>query len=328
VKITAAGRYIPSVRVDSSDLDRKFGLAPGTVERATGVCTRYYGAEGESAPYMGARAVTQALERAGVSLAEVDALISVSGTHAQLVPCTASLVLEAMGELDAGIAAFDLNATCLGFIVGLDTAAHLVAAGRYGRVVLVAAEAPSVMLSPTEWESASLIGDAAAAVVLERTPDGEPSSLHWSHLATYPRGVPLCETRALGTTRHPDGPRPPTAADHHFHMDGISLVGLTYELAPAFRAGFPDGPNASLDDFDLIVPHQASGPAVRFMMRRFACDAAKVFLYLRDYGNLVAASIPIGLQFAEEEGRLRRGDRVLLVGTGAGLALGAASLVY
>jgi 3-oxoacyl-[acyl-carrier-protein] synthase-3 len=259
---------------------------------------------------------------------EVDALISVSGTQAQLVPCTASLVLEELGDLDSGVAAFDINATCLGFIVGLDTASHLIAAGRHTRVVLVASETCSVMLSPTEWESASLIGDGAAAVVLERAGEGETSCVVSSRMETYARGAPMCATRALGTTLHPNGSRKPTEEDYYFHMEGMSLLTLTYDLAPGFRDRFMSEAAQSLSDFDLIVPHQASGPAVRLMSRRFECADEKVFVYLKDFGNVASASIPLGIHLALERGRLHRGDRVLLVGTGAGLSLGALSLVY
>jgi len=328
VKISATGCYIPSLKVDSSELDGRFGLEPGFVERATGIRTRYYGNETETSPYMGARAVADALRRGGLSMKGIDALISVSSTQAQLLPCTASLILGELGELDSGIAAFDINATCLGFIVGFDVAAHLIAAGRHRRVLLVAAEACSVILSPTDWESASLIGDGAVAVVLDRADGGDTSCVVWSMMATYPRGVPMCETRAMGTTLHPNGRRKPAPEDYYFHMDGLSLLGLTYDLAPGFRDRFMAGAGQSLSDFDLIVPHQASGPAVRVMMRRFDCADDKVFVYLRDFGNVASASIPLGIHLALERGRLKRGDRILLVGTGAGLSLGALSLVY
>jgi len=328
VKISATGGYIPSLKVDSTELDGRFGFQAGFVERATGIRTRYYGNETETAPYMGARAVADALRRGDISMKEIDALISVAGTQAQLVPCTASLILEELGELDSGIAAFDINATCLGFIVGFDVAAHLIAAGRYRRVLLVAAETCSVMLSPTEWESASIVGDGAAAVVLDRAEGGEASCVGWSMMATYPRGARLCETRALGTTLHPNSPRKPTPEDYHFHMDGLSLVRLTSDLATGFRDRFMSEAGQSLSDFDLIVPHQASGPAVRLMMKRLECPKQKVFLYLRDFGNVASASIPFGIHLALEGSRLKRGDRVLLVGTGAGVSLGALSLVY
>src|SRR5262245_34324714 len=136
VKIRATGCYIPSHAVDSTQLDARFGFKPGQVEELTGIRTRYYSNESESSPYVGAKAVTHALERGELSMKQLDALVSVSGTSAQLIPCTASLILRELGELDSGIPAFDFNATCLSFIVGLDMMAHLIAAGRYNRVAL------------------------------------------------------------------------------------------------------------------------------------------------------------------------------------------------
>src|SRR6266536_779418 len=101
VKIRSTGCYIPTTKVESTDLDQRFGFHPGRVEELTGIRTRYYGNELEPSTFMGARAVTDALQRADLSMKQIDALISVSSTSAQLIPCTASLILQELGELDA-----------------------------------------------------------------------------------------------------------------------------------------------------------------------------------------------------------------------------------
>lgn len=331
VKIRSTGCYIPSTKVESTELDQRFGFQPGHVENLTGIRTRYYGNELETSPYMGARAVIDALHRADLSMKHVDALISVSATSAQLIPCTASLILRELGELDAGIAAFDFNATCLSFIVGFDAMAHLIAAGRYNCVVLVAAEAAAVILNPQDFESASLIGDGAVAIILERAGAAESSGIVGSRLETYPRGIPSCELRGLGTTLHPKGKRNVSEQDSYFRMHGQELFSLTYGLMPGFIERFLSETKQCPENFDLLIPHQASGPAVRIMLRRFVKPGThedKIFVYLTDFGNVGAASIPLGIHFAVERGTLKRGDRVLLVGTGAGLSLGAASFVY
>jgi 3-oxoacyl-[acyl-carrier-protein] synthase III len=331
VRIVSTGCCIPSIRVESSELDRRFGVEPGQVERLTGIRTRYYSNETETAPYLGAKAAAGALVRAGLALKDVDALVSVNATAPQLVPCAASLVLREMGELDAGIAAFDVNATCLSFLAGFDLMAQMIAAGRYRRVLLVASEASSPMLNPAELESASLIGDGAAAVVLERAPEGEASAVLGAQLETYPRGVEACELPGLGTTLHPKGRRKTSDDDSYFRMDGQGIFRLTYGLMPAFMEKFMRETGLTHDNIDLLIPHQASGPAVRIMLRRFVppgTEGGRVFIYLEDYGNVGAASIPLGIHLALERGTLKRGQRVLLVGTGAGLQIGAASFIY
>ena len=331
VRIVSTGCYIPSIRVDSTELDRRFGVQPGEVERLTGVRTRYNSNEQETAPYMGARAALEALRRADLSFKDIDALVSVTGTSPQLVPCAASLILKEMGELDAGIAAFDFNATCLSFLVGFDVMSHLVAAGRYRRVLIVAAENASVILDPRHLESASLIGDAAAALVLELAAPGSPSRFERARLETYPRGVEACVLPGLGTTLHPKGRRRTSDEDSYFRMDGQAIFRLTYAVMPRFMEQFLSEIGHSTDDIALLIPHQASGPAVRVMLRRFVppeVAEGRVFIYLEDYGNVGSASIPLGIHFAVEQGKLKRGDRALLVGTGAGLTLGAATFVY
>lgn len=331
VRIRSTGSYIPSVRVDSTDLDQRFGVAPGQVEQLTGIRTRYYCNEAETAPYIGAKASLDALRRADLSMKQIDALISVCGVSPQLVPCAASLILREMGELDAGIPAFDVNATCLSFLAGFEMMSHLIAAGRYKRVLLVAAETPSVILDPRHLESASLIGDGAAAVILEPAAPGDGSGVLGARLETYPRGVEACEVKGLGTTLHPKGRRRTSDEDGYLKMDGQGIFRLTYSLMPRFMEQYLRDTGQAPDDIDLLIPHQASGPGVRVMLRRFVTPGAeggRVFIYLEDYGNVGSASIPLGIHLAIEQGRMKRGTRVLLVGTGAGLSIGAASFVY
>jgi 3-oxoacyl-[acyl-carrier-protein] synthase-3 len=126
------------------------------------------------------------------------------------------------------------------------------------------------------------------------------------------------------------GKRESLEDDCYFKMDGQKVFRLIYGIMPGFVERFLAETKQSESDFDLIIPHQASGPALSIMMRRFERPGAerKVFVYLQDYGNLIAASIPMGIHFAIQQGKLNRGDRVLLIGTGAGLSLGAASFVY
>jgi 3-oxoacyl-[acyl-carrier-protein] synthase-3 len=143
--------------------------------------------------------------------------------------------------------------------------------------------------------------------------------------------VEACVLPGLGTTLHPKGRRRTSDEDSYFRMDGQAIFRLTYAVMPRFMEQFLSEIGHSTDDIALLIPHQASGPAVRVMLRRFVppeVAEGRVFIYLEDYGNVGSASIPLGIHFAVEQGKLKRGDRALLVGTGAGLTLGAATFVY
>jgi len=328
VKIVSTGCYIPSTRVLSSELDVKFGIEIGTVEKKTGIHTRYYGNETETSPYMGAQAVKAALDRAQLTLDDIDAVVSVSGTAAQLLPCTASLIVAALGRSRRRLAAFDINATCLSFLIGFDNIAQLVAVGRYRRVVLVASENGSSCLSPHEIESASLIGDAAVAMIIERSAPDEPSAFGAASFDLEPDGVDYCVVRGLGTVCGPMGPRPASPEDIVFTMQGPKVFRLASEIMPRFMDRFLTENQCELSEIDLFVPHQASGFGVSLMCRRLGLPEDRTYVYLRDYGNTIAASIPLGLHFAIEAGQLKRGHKVLMLGTGAGLALGVATFVY
>ncbi|MBI3898860.1 MAG: hypothetical protein HY308_11260 [Gammaproteobacteria bacterium] len=317
VKIVSTGCYIPSVKVPSTDFDEKFDLEPGTVEKKTGIRTRYYGNEVEISPYMGGKAVKAALDRAQLTLDDVDALISVSGGPAQGLPCTASLILAELDEAPRHLAVFDIDATCLSFLVGFDTMAHLIAAGRYRRVVLVAAENGSSHLNPHEWESAALIGDAAVAVVIERDTEHSNTATQQHSKASQfcagsfmiaPKGRDYARVRIGGSIYGPRSPRTPTPEDSFFTIQGRHMMRLIGQITPGFYERFLTANNQQPADIDLFLTHQLSEPLIQLIGRQLDWPEERHFVHLRDYGNTIAASIPLGLHFAIEQGRLKRGD--------------------
>src|SRR5687768_11227363 len=143
VSIAGLGSYLPERRVTSAELERRFDLSPGWVERVTGVRERRYAGESETTAGMAAAAARQALERAGLEPRDLDAIIGASSGPQQLIPCTAALVQRQLEAPDGRSACFDMNATCLGFLLALQTAAHMIAAGVYRTVLIFSAEKPS-----------------------------------------------------------------------------------------------------------------------------------------------------------------------------------------
>ncbi len=175
-----------------------------------------------------------------------------------------------------------------------------------------------------EPESAALIGDGAAAVLVE--PTTGPEGFHAYATGTWPEGIESAELRGCGTSFHPNDPRT-AAPDNLFHMRGPRIWRLALQhvdeiLDRAFHAA-----NLARNDVDLVIPHQASGPMVE-LFARYGFDDDKVVKIVATTGNCIAASLPMALAHAEATGRLRRGQRVLLFGTGAGLSMTAAILQY
>jgi 3-oxoacyl-[acyl-carrier-protein] synthase-3 len=271
---------------------------------------------------MGARAAERALADAGISPDEVDCIVCASGTMQQPIPCTAALTQRELGPAFYGVPAFDLNATCLSFVVALDHLGPLIASGRYRNVLLVSSELASPGIDWSHPESCSILGDGAAAVVIRPTPAGESSALLASRLETWSEAAGLTEIRGGGTrlpgSRH-DGSN---TADFWFHMEGRAVFRFASERLPAFVEGLLREAGIGWEDLRLVIPHQGSLMAMRLLRKRLGIPEERFFTHAQDGANTIAATIPIGLHEAWRQGKIGRGDRIALIGTSAGLSIG------
>lgn len=327
VRIVSTARHVPRRCLEGDVLDRKLGLPSGTLEKMSGVRRRYY-TDGENAAQLGAQAARAALDRAGLDFADIDLLLCVSGTADQLIPCNAALILQELDPRDRGVTCFDINSTCLSFVAGLDTISYAIAAGRYRRVLLVASELPSLGVNDKELEAYSLFGDAAAAVVVAPAAPGEGSRLLGARLETYPSGADHCHLYG-GAGRLPAyhyNTEDPTR--YLFHMDGKKIFRQASSIMPGFVERLLTDAGVALRDIDLVVPHQASLAAMELLRRKLGITEDRLVCTLPDYGNNIAASMPLALDVAIEQGRLRRGHKVMLLGTSAGFSIGGLILEY
>jgi len=328
VRLLGTGKYLPSRSVTDEEMDALLKTPPGWVRKITEVTERHFAAPHETASYMGARAAEVALQDAGLTFADIDCLVAASGSREQALPSTAVLIQKAMGEEMSGVPAFDVDATCLSFMVGLDLLSYLVAAGRYRRVLLISSEIASVGLNWKEKESAALFGDGAAAVIIGLSADGEESCIVGSSLRTYSKGAALSEIRGGGTKLHPREYRAETEEDFLFHMNGQAIFRMASALLPGFVDELLAPSGLCMADFQAVIPHQGSAMALRLMRRKLGISEEQMVNITPNHGNTIAASIPMGIYEAIRRGRVRRGDRVLLIGTAAGLSLGGMSFVY
>ena len=326
VKIAGLGWYLPERRVSSAELEQQLNLPGGWVERTTGVSERRY-ATHETSVSMGAAAARMALARAALTAADLDAIICASTAPQQAIPCTAALLQRELSAPDGGSACFDVNATCLSFLVALQIAAHLVTGGLYRRVLIVSSELASRSLNPQEWESAVLFGDSAAAAVITPAAAEEASAIWHSQVVTYSSGADLTSLVGGGTLHHPNDPLT-TPLMNTFHMDGPAVFKKATRLLGPFLENFFAQLGWTRPQVNLVVPHQASRHGVELLTARLGFQPEQVFLNLPTRGNCISASIPLALSEAYDAGRLRRDDRVVLVGSGAGLTFGALALTF
>jgi 3-oxoacyl-[acyl-carrier-protein] synthase-3 len=315
VRVAGTGSWIPPRVETAADLAPRLGVTEEWILTRTGVRERRI----SDLPMeeMAAHAARAALGGG----APPDLLVNASLTPVQLAPDGAVFILRALGL--SGVPGFSVHATCLSFLDALPMVGAMVHAGGLERALLVSAERGSLGRDLGEPESAALIGDGAGAVVLEPAGDSDSAILGWA-MGTWPDGADLAEIRGFGQRRLPDDPAT-TPADHRFHMRGPRLYRAALRHVIELLDELFGRLGLTRDDIDLVVPHQASGPAVA-ALGRLGFPPERVVDVVAEYGNCIAASVPMALARADADGRLRRGDTVLLVGTGAGLGVTAVVL--
>lgn len=325
LKIIGLGRYLPARVVPSSELEKLCNLPAGWVERRNGVRERRWVTD-ETSSYMAAQAAREALDEAGLKPNQLSLILNASGTAEQAIPDTGALIQRQLGLGKSGIPAMTVHNTCLSFIAAMDVAANYLSSGRYKNILIASADVASCGINPKEPESASLVGDAAAAVVVTRSNDGDPSRLHHAHLKTYGDGAYLTAIMGGGSGRHPGKPNH-KPEDDLFHMDGPAVLRMVRTIGADFLDELYPGLSKSLVDIDVVVPHQASKVGL-LMLQRFGWPEAKIMSTLEWLGNCVAASIPSTLYQAVHDGKIQRGQKILMAGTGAGLSIGGLVLTY
>jgi 3-oxoacyl-[acyl-carrier-protein] synthase-3 len=208
----------------------------------------------------------------------------------------------------------------------MDVASNFINSGRYKNILIASADVSSCGINPKEPESATLVGDAAAAAVVTRPEYGDKSMIHHAHFKTYGEGAYLTAIMGGGSARHP------RFANHNpeddlFHMDGSAVLRMVRGIAPEFLEELYPGLSKSIMDIDVVVPHQASKVGL-MMLERFGWPQSKIMNTLETLGNCVSASIPATLYQAVIDGKIQRGQKILLVGTGAGLSIGGLVLTF
>ena len=327
ISILGTGHAVPAQVVSSEELDLHLGFPPGTIRRAGGVSQRHFAAPHESAAHFAAQAGLQALEAASLHANDIDCLVAASGTMDQGMPCNAALIHRELG-LAAHIPAFDINMSCLGFLAALDTISWAVIAGRYQRVLIVASDIASCGLDWQSLEASAIFGDGAAAVVLASSPAGSSSRILASELLTLSEGAALCQIPAGGSRFHPSRIEQPFEPLTLFQMDGKRVFRLASHYLPDFLERLLQRTGLSRQQIDWVVPHQASHLALSHLTKKLDFPPEKVINIFANHGNQIAASLPTALDVAVRDGRIRRGHKLLLIGTGAGLSLGGMVLEY
>ena len=315
------GAYRPANTVPSTALDVAGGQAAGWTQAQFGIAERGVSSPQETSSMMGAAACRTALERAGWDEGAFDVLIGGCGVMEQPIPSTSALVQDRLGLGASGIAAFDVNQTCLSFMTALDIAAMGLTSGRWKRALVFSADIATAGLDPANAKTRSIFGDGAAAVAIEAG-DG-PAGLLASRFATFGQHHALAQLRSGGTKLRVSEGYDALLAGSYFEMDAFGIFKAAAKALPGVINGALADAGMSRDDLSRVICHQASAPGVEHVRRLFAPIEDRVVNIFATHGNQIAASIPTCLAHALESGAAKAGDRIMLLGTAAGISAGA-----
>jgi 3-oxoacyl-[acyl-carrier-protein] synthase-3 len=315
---------VPTQILSNADLERQVDTTDEWIVSRTGIRERRIVAPGQATSDLAILAATNVLEAAQRGADEIDVLIVPTCTPDHLFPSVSAITANAIGAHAA--AAFDIQAACSGFIYGLAQALALVESGLAQNVLVVGAEVFSRVTNPHDRGTCILFGDAAAGALVVRDEDGGPSGFLGFELgADGSRGDQLIVP--VGGTRHPAS-EPFDPDDAYVQMNGREVFRFATRVIEDSVLRLLDRLGMTIDDVDLLVPHQANQRIIDHAIGRLGIDATRVFNNLEHYGNTSAASIPLAMAEARDAGALRPGMRVMMVGFGAGLTWAACFVRY
>lgn len=327
VKIVGTGIALPAQETSSCQLDYHLGLPDGTSFKQTGVRRRFL-SKTETAAQLAAHACNAALENAGLAWKDIDCLVSTSATMDQALPYNAALIHAELGLASQRTTTFDINASCMSFLAGLDTMSYSIECGRYRHVMLVSADIATFGIDWSKLKEGGIFGDGAAAAVIRRSVEGESANILASKMVTLSAGVGYCKVPGGGSRYHPRRLTTPFDPLSLFQMEGKPVFKLIASELPAFADNLLADAGLTMKQIAMVVPHQASRLAMNHLTRRLKISSHQLVDVFSDYGNQVGASLPTALHLGLAEGRVKRGDPILLIGTGAGLTMGGMVLTY
>lgn len=317
------GKYVPPHIVTNDDLAKKMDTTDAWIRERTGIVQRRIASDKESTAAMAIHAARAAIETANIRPTEIDLVIVATATPEYPFPATACLVQSAIGAERAG--AFDLEAGCSGFVYALATAAGMIRSGLHNTILVVGAETLSRIVDWNDRATAVLFGDGAGAVLVRASE--RAGGVIASLLGADGSGGDLLILPA-GGARHPAGPDTVLSKMHYVRMNGREVYRFATRVMAEATQSVVKRAGWSLDQIDLFIPHQANARIIESAAKSLKVAPEKFFVNLQHYGNTSAASIPIALCEAIDAGKIAPGDRVVMVGFGAGLTWAACAIEW
>lgn len=321
-KISSVGTYVPPRLLTNADLEKMVATNDQWITERTGIRERHIVDSGVATSDLSVEAAKQCLEKRGIGASELEVIIVATVTPDMFFPATACLVQDRLGA--KGAWGFDLSAACSGFPYALQVGAKLVESGMHKKVMVIGADVMSSIIDYTDRATCVIFGDGAGAVLLEPCSDGEIGLIDYFHEID---GSGACSLNMPGGgSLHPATAETVEKKMHYVHQDGQAVYKFAVrKMAEAselmLRRNGVEG-----KDLSCFIPHQANKRIILSTAERLGMPEESVIINIDRYGNTTAATIPLAMQTAIEEGRLKKGDLVLLASVGAGFTVGATLL--
>jgi 3-oxoacyl-[acyl-carrier-protein] synthase-3 len=321
-KISALGTYVPPRLLTNADLEKMVETSDRWIQERTGIRERHIVDPGTATSDLSVEAARKALGECGLSASDIEAIIVATVTPDMFFPSTACLVQHKLGATK--VWGFDLSAACSAFIYALQTGAQFIASGAHKRVLVIGADVMSSIIDYTDRATCVIFGDGAGAVILEPTEDDSVGMIDYLHEIDGSGGCALYMPG--GGSMHPATHETIDQKMHYVHQDGQTVFKFAVRKQTELceRLLKRNGLNAS--DIKAFIPHQANQRIITATAERLGLRPESVIINIDRYGNTTAATIPLAMETAREEGKLKKGDLVLLASVGAGFTVAASLL--
>jgi 3-oxoacyl-[acyl-carrier-protein] synthase-3 len=316
-KITGVSGFVPPRIQTNADLAQIVDTNDEWIRTRTGIRERHIAEPGVASSHMATEAAKALLAKTNTDPAEIDLIILASVTPDMFFPATACLIQDRIGAKKAW--GFDLSAACSGFAYALTVGAQFVGSGTHKKVLVIGSDKMTSILDYTDRATCVLFGDGAGAVLVEPAADGE-GILDFTHDVDGAGGQFLY--MPAGGSVHPSSHDTVDKRMHYVHQEGSQVFKYAVRRMAEMASHLLERNGFTSHDLSLVVPHQANLRIIRAMQERLGIDDSKVIVNIDRYGNTTAGTIPLGLCDALGQGRLRKGDLVMLVAVGAGYTSG------
>ena len=321
-KISALGTYVPPRRLTNADLEKMVETTDQWILERTGIRERHIVDKGVATSDLGVEAAKRALAQRGFAPSDVDAIIVGTVTPDMLFPSTACLVQHKLGA--KGVWGFDVSAACSAFVYSLQTGAQFIATGAHKKVLVIGADVMSSIIDYTDRATCIIFGDGAGAVILEPADDDSLGMIDFLHEVDGSGGCSLYMPG--GGSLNPSTRETVDQKMHYVHQDGQAVFKYAVRKMAEICEKILERNGLKGSDVDAFIPHQANRRIITATGDRLGLQPESVIINIERYGNTTAATIPLAMETARQEGRLKKGSLVLLASVGAGFTAGATLL--